>query len=53
MGKKRGGCTGFGGKEGTLLSGKRGALSEELEVRFKELKPTEEKFDIFVGVKVL
>ena len=53
IGKGRGGCTGLGGGEGMLLSRELGALSEELEVCFGELEPMEERFDIFVGVKVL
>ena len=52
MGKGRGGCIGLGGGEGMLLSGKLGALSEELVVCFGELELAEENFDILVGVKV-
>jgi len=53
MGKGRRGCIGLGGGEGMLLSKEIGALSEELEVSFRELEPVEERFEIFVGVKVL
>ena len=35
-----------------LLFGESEALSEELEVYFGELEPVEERFDIFVWVKV-
>ena len=52
MGKGRGGCIGLGGREGMLLFGELGVLSKELEVCFGELEPAEEKFDMFVGVKV-
>ena len=53
MGKWRGGCTGPSGGEGMLLSEELRALSEELEVSFGELEPAEERFEIFLGVKVL
>ena len=52
MGKWRGGCTGPSGGEGMLLSRVLGMLLEELEVCFGELELAEERFDIFVGVKV-
>ena len=53
MGKGRRGCIGLGGREGMLLSEELRALSEELEVSFGELEPVDERFEIFVGVKVL
>ena len=53
MGKGRRGCIGLGGGEGMLLSEELRALSEELEVSFGELEPVDERFEIFVGVKVL
>ena len=53
VGKGRRGCIGLGGGEGMLLSEELRALSEELEVSFGELEPVDERFEIFVGVKVL
>ena len=53
MGKGKGGCIGLGGGERMLLSGEPKALSEELKACFGELELAEERFDIFVGVKVL
>ena len=52
MGRGKGGCTGLGGGEGMLLFGESEAPSEELEVYFGEIELVEERFDIFVWVKV-
>ena len=35
-----------------LLSGEPGAPSKELEVCFRELEPTEERFDILCGLRL-
>ena len=53
MGKGRGGCTELDGGEGVLLSRELGAHSKEQEVCFGELELAEERFDIFLVVKVL
>ena len=45
MGKRRGGCIGFGGGEGGWSLE---ALSKEPKECFGELEPTNEGFDIFV-----